>query len=64
MTTKAQWKAIYDFCDAIFYTPRELMAELRENGTIDKSTRIEDLGDCVTKKDYDTMLEFLEAHIS
>ena len=62
--TKAQWKAIYDYCDAIFCTPRELIKELRENGTVDHSTKLEDLGNCVTKKDYDTMFNFLEAHVS
>ena len=64
MTTKVQWKAIHDYCDAIFYTPRDLIRELRENGTVDRSTKLEDLGDCVSKKDYDTMFAFLEAHVS
>ena len=63
MNTKAQWKAIYDFCDAMYCTPRELIAELRENGTVAPSTKINELGEYVTLKDYDTMFKFLEEHL-
>lgn len=61
--TKAQWKAIYDYCDELGYTRAELLQELKANGTVDEDTRLENLGDCVKVKDYDTMLKFLEDNL-
>ena len=61
--TSAQWKAIYDFCDALGCSRTELLKELRACGIIDPKAPIEELGNCVSRKDYDTMLKFLETHI-
>lgn len=61
--TKAQWKAINDYCDELDCTKHELLTELKENGTIERGARIEDLGNYVTRKDYDTMLKFLEENL-
>ena len=61
--TKAQWKAVYDYCNEFDCTTHELLIELRENGTLGRGESWDDLGDCVEKKDYDTMLKFLEENI-
>ena len=56
---KAQWAALYDFCEELGYTRAEVLAELKANGTVDKNTRLEDLGEYTTDKTYDAMLKFL-----
>lgn len=61
--TRAQWKALTDYCTEFGYTRVEVLRELKANGTVDKDTKLDDLGDCVTNKDYDSMLKFLEDNV-
>ena len=57
--TKAQWRAIYDYCDEFDCTKRELLEELKANGAVDRNAEMEDLGDYPTDTSYDAMLQFL-----
>jgi hypothetical protein len=58
--TKAQWSAVYDYCAEYGYdTPHQLLKELRENGTVERSTRLSDLSKYVDGKTYDDMFQFL-----
>lgn len=58
--TKAQWSAIYEFCaDCGWDSPREVLAELKANGTVDPDTRLSELGDYVSGSSYDEMYQFL-----
>ena len=63
MMTKAQFKAVYDYCDAIGCSVRELLQELKVCGVIEHDDKLEDLGEYVTGKDYETMLKFLEVNL-
>lgn len=58
--TKAQWSAIYDYCAEYGYdAPRDLLAELKANGTVPQGTRVAELSEYANGKTYDDMYEFL-----
>ena len=61
--TRGQWKAINDFCDGIGYERQELLQILKDNGTLDRKARLEDLGEYVSGKTYDDMMKFLEHNV-
>ena len=61
--TKAQWKAVFDYCRENACTKYELLAELKANGTVDRSTSLEDLSDYTDGNTYDAMKKFLEENI-
>lgn len=58
--TKAQWSAVYDYCAEYGYdAPRDLLADLKANGTVEHSTKLNDLHQYVSGKTYDDMYQFL-----
>lgn len=57
--TKAQWKAIYDYCEDNDITTKDLLRELRGAGVMDYNTPLSELGDYPEDKSYDGMKEFL-----
>lgn len=58
--TKAQWSAVYHYCTEYGYdSPREVLDELKANGTVTEDTRIAELGDYAEGKTYDAMYQFL-----
>ena len=61
--TKAQWKAIYDYCETNIISKWDLLEELKQNGTIDRSTNLDELGEYVNGNTYDDMMEFLERNL-
>ena len=61
--TKAQWKAVNDFCQELGYERRELLEILKSNGTLARNAKLDDLDDYVNRKDYDSMLKFLENNV-
>lgn len=58
--TKEQWCAIYDYCAENGCTRRELLADLKADGTVDRNARLEDLGEYASGTSYDAMRKFLE----
>ena len=56
---KAQWAAIYNFCEDMGYTRKELLEELKANGAVEQNARLEDLGYYADGTDYDDMVKFL-----
>ena len=64
--TKAQWKAIYDYCEEYDILTADLLKELRANGTISKGNRdemLDELSGCPDKPTYDAMIKFLEDNL-
>ena len=61
--TKAQWKAIYDYCEYNGIKPWELMKALKETGAIAYYVHLEELGDYEPSGTYDGMMNFLENSI-
>ena len=61
--TKAQWKALYDFGRENGYTRFEILAELKGNGTVERSATLEELGDYVNGSTYAAMRKFLEDNL-
>ena len=60
MMNKAQWSAVYHYCaDCGYESPRELLAELKANGTVEHSTKLTELDEYVGGKTYDDMYQFL-----
>jgi hypothetical protein len=58
--TKAQWSAVYDYCTEYGYdTPKELLTDLKENGTVPQGTKLSELAEYVSGKTYDDMFQFL-----
>lgn len=57
--TRAQWSAVYNYCADFGYTPQELLAELKSNGTVDRDTELPGLGAYVKGKNYEEMYQFL-----
>lgn len=58
--TKAQWKAIYDYCEEYGIPKSALLKELKVNGTVSRDTTLEELGDYPENSTYDAMIKFLE----
>ena len=63
MMTKAEWKAVYDYCEGNMLSRCELLKELKNNGTIRREDSIEDLAEYVRQHTYDDMIRFLEDNI-
>ena len=61
--TKAQWCAIYNYCEEYGYTKYGLLDALKANGTVGRSTRLEDLGDHANGNTYNAMMQFLEDNL-
>ena len=61
--TKAEWKAVYDFCIENMMSKYEMMLDLKQNGTIDREDTLEDLGRYVRHHTYEDMMRFLEENI-
>ena len=61
--TKAQWKALYDYCDEYGCTRQEVLRELTANGSVERGTRLEDLGEYARDSSYDAMITFLEENL-
>lgn len=61
--TKAQWKAIYDYCDFYGYERSEVLIALKRNGTVSRDATIADLGEYTEKPTYDAMIKFLEENV-
>ena len=61
--TKSHWAAIYNYCEANIITKSELLKALQENGTVDRNTKLDELGDYVNGSTYDDMLKFLERNL-
>lgn len=58
--TKAQWSAVYDYCAEYGYDqPRDLLDDLKSNGTVDNGTKLNQLHQYVNGKSYDDMYQFL-----
>ena len=57
--TKAEWKAIYDYCVENMMSKYELMKALKGNGTIARDDTLDDLGRYVRYHTYDCMMSFL-----
>ena len=61
---KAQWSAVYHFCDDCGYdSPREVLAELKANGTVERNTQLVELGEYANGNTYDDMYKFLEENL-
>ena len=58
--TKAQWKAIYDYCDNYGISKAGLLRSLKERGSVDRRATLEDLGDYANGLTYDEMIQWLE----
>lgn len=57
---KAQWSAIYNYCAEYGYdAPRDILTELKENGTVPQSTKLSELSDYVSGTTFDDMFQFL-----
>ena len=58
--TKAQWSAVYDYCTEYGYdAPKDILAELKANGTVPHSTKVYELGEYASGESYDDMYQFL-----
>lgn len=57
--TRGQYAAINDYCEEYGYTKKELLEELKANGTVERNTKLEDLGEYANGNDYDSMMQFL-----
>ena len=56
---KVQWRAIYDFCDEVGFTPNQLLTVLKELGVVDRGLRVNELDRYPKDKSYKAMIEFL-----
>lgn len=62
--TKAQWKAIYDYCEDNGYkNPRELLTALKAANSVDKAASVEELDLYVEGTGYDDMQAFLTGEL-
>ena len=61
--TKGQWKAVYDFCDEYGIPTSALLKTLKENGTVDRGTTLDELGEYVNGHTYNDMINFLEENV-
>ena len=57
--SKAQWAAIYTFCEDNGITKWELLTVLKNNGTVDRSCKLEELSEYVSGTGYEEMIKFL-----
>ena len=61
--TKAEWKAVNDFCVYNMMSKYELAKELKNNGTIAREGSLADLGRYVREHTYEDMMRFLEENV-
>lgn len=60
---KSHWAAIYSYCEKNCCTKYEILSTLKQNGTVDRNTRLEELGDLAGGSTYDDMMKFLEENL-
>lgn len=62
---KAQWKAIYDFCeDYGYYNPSEILQSLKSNGVLNFRDTMEDLARLPINSTYEAMIDFLNENLN
>ena len=61
--SKAQWKAIYDYCEEYGISRYDMLKDLKANGTVSRDTTLEELGDYTDGDTYDAMIRFLEENL-
>ena len=62
---KAQWKAIYDFCEAyVYYIPSEILQSLKSNGVLNFRDTMEDLARLPKNNTYEAMIDFLNENLN
>lgn len=62
---KAQWKAIYDFCeDNGCYCASDLLKALKSNGTLNFRDTFEDLARLPKNNTYEAMIDFLNESLN
>lgn len=61
--TKAQRRAIDDYCRENCITKKELLEILKENGTIAGNAELDDLSDYVKDDTRKSMWQFLEGNV-
>ena len=61
--TKAQWKAIYDYCNENSISRYDMLKELKANGTVSHDTILEELDEYTDGDTYDAMIKFLEDNL-
>ena len=57
--TKAEWKAINDYCEENMMSRYEVMKSLKQSGTIARDDCLEDLDRYLRDHTYDAMMSFL-----
>lgn len=62
---KAQWKAIYDFCEENgYYDKNEVLQALKGNGTINYRDTFDDLARYPKNGTYEAMIDFLNENLN
>ena len=62
---KAQWKAIYDFCeDYGCFFASDLLKILKSNGTLNFRDTFEDLARLPKNNTYEAMIDFLTENLN
>ena len=61
--TKTQTRAVNDFCRENCITKKELLEILKENGTIERNAKLDDLSDYVKGDTRKAMRQFLEGNV-
>lgn len=60
---KEQWAALCDFCEANACTKYDVLKALKENGTIDRNTKLTELHYFIRGNSYEDMQRFLEENL-
>lgn len=60
---KAQWAAIYNYCEEYGCTKQEILRALVTNGTVERGTKLEELGEYPSDYTYNAMINFLEENL-
>lgn len=57
--TRAEWKAINDYCEENMMSRYEVVKTLKQNGTIARDDCLEDIDRYIREHTYDAMMSFL-----
>ena len=57
--TRAEWKAINDYCEENMMSRYEVVKTLKRNGTIARDDCLEDIDRYIRDHTYDAMMSFL-----
>ena len=60
---KEQWAAIYNYCEEYGCTRAEILRALITNGTVERGTKLEELGEYPSDYTYNAMINFLEENL-